>query len=216
MTPQELVAGAMLDRNQQANRLGIPQQMGAFANSLGMVPTPQQEALQDPIIGPETYGIGNLAKKAFPSAIGLGMAASNNINPMKLYHGTKGDFPAFDLKNAGASDPGLVGKAVYFTPTKEQADQFAKEAFYGSRKGGTPRTIEADVELSNPLIIQDGKLPDGRTLSQLHPNGISKESALAINNELINNGHDGVIFKLGDDVTQVAVFDPSKSVKSMK
>jgi hypothetical protein len=83
MTPQEMVANAMLEQNQQANRLGIPQQMGAFANSLGMVPSPEQEALADPLIGPETYGLGNMGKmaaKAAPIMIpgALGMISSHS------------------------------------------------------------------------------------------------------------------------------------------
>jgi hypothetical protein len=69
VTPQEMIANAMLDRNPQANRLGIPQQMGAFANSLGMIPTPEQEALQDPLIGPETYGLGRFGT-AMPMLLG--------------------------------------------------------------------------------------------------------------------------------------------------
>lgn len=82
MTPQELVANAMLERNPQANRLGIPQQMGAFANSLGMIPTPEQEALHDPLIGPETYGLGNMARKiapTLPGALGMMLYRGENV-----------------------------------------------------------------------------------------------------------------------------------------
>ena len=130
-----------------------------------------------------------------------------------LYHGTKSKFESFDVTKAGQSDPGLVGRAVYFTPTKQQAEQFARDPFYGGGKPGQARVISANVSLNNPFIIQDGKLPDGRFLTQVYPNGINKQTADALNKELIKQGYDGAIFKLGNDVTQVAVFDTSKISK---
>jgi hypothetical protein len=61
-----------------------------------------------------------------------------------LFHGTKsGKFTAFDLRNAGQSDPGLVGKAVYLTPSREQAASFAESPHYG--RGANPHVIEANA-----------------------------------------------------------------------
>jgi hypothetical protein len=118
MTPQELVAGAMLDRNQQANRLGIPQQMGAFANSLGMTPTPQQEALQEPLISPETYGIGTMLKKAAPMLPGaLGMT---------VFHGSPHKFDKFDLSKIGSGEGAQAyGHGLYFAENPAVAKKYA-------------------------------------------------------------------------------------------
>lgn len=125
-----------------------------------------------------------------------------------LYHGTKSKFGAFDLKRAGKSDPGLVGKAIYFTPSKEQAHSFANSPHYG--KGDTPRVVKASVHLEKPLEINDGKLPDGRSLTDIHPQGLTKHTANKFNKELKKKGHDGVVFKLGNEVSQVASFYTDK------
>jgi hypothetical protein len=126
------------------------------------------------------------------------------------YHGTKSpNFESFDLKKAGKSDPGLVGKAVYFTPEAEQAGSFAASQHYG--KGDAPAVIPAYLRMQNPAYITDGVLPDGRRLTDVHPSGITKQSAGAINRALKAAGHDGVIFRTGDgELMQAAVFDPSR------
>ena len=127
-------------------------------------------------------------------------------NPM--YHGTKVPVEAFDLRRAGVSDPGLVGRAVYGTPEREQAGMFAMSPHYG--RGDAPNVMPLYHGMRNPAIIQDGVLPDGRTLTEAHPRGITRESAAALNRELKAAGYDGAIFKLGDEVTQYAVFDPTR------
>lgn len=128
-----------------------------------------------------------------------------------LYHGTKSEFDVLDPKKTGVSDTGLLGEAVYFTPTKEQAEFFAKDPKSGV--GNKPRVIEAYADLKNPIIINDGVLSDGRRLTDLHPRGITKQTSSAINKELKKAGYDGAIFKIGGETTQVAVFD-SKNIKT--
>ena len=127
------------------------------------------------------------------------------------YHGTKGDFGAFDMSRAGASDPGLVGEAAYFSPGPELASHYAESARYGA--GDAPGVLPAKLRLQNPLVINDGLLPDGRSLSALHPAGITRESAGAIREELRGMGHDGVEFRIGGEPAQFAVFDP-KNIRS--
>jgi predicted GNAT family acetyltransferase len=126
------------------------------------------------------------------------------------YHGTKSAFDTFNLRNAGKSDPGLVGKAVYFTPSKEQASDYATSPHYGGA-GDTQRVMSLASDLKNPLIIEDGRLPDGRSLSRdIHPQGITRASGEAFRREIQKMGHDGVIFRVGGEDTQYAVFDPKK------
>lgn len=127
-------------------------------------------------------------------------------NPM--YHGTKAPVDAFDLRKAGKSDPGLVGRAVYGTPSGEQAGMFATSPHYG--RGDAPNVMPLLHRMRNPAIVQDGVLPDGRTLTQAHPSGITKESGAAIKKALQGAGYDGAVFKIGDEVTQYAVFEPNK------
>lgn len=136
---------------------------------------------------------------------------SSSVIPNPLFHGTKSEFDGFDLSKHGTSDPGVVGEGVYFTPNEAQARNFAESPHYGE-KGGTPRVIAAKVGLKNPAVIVEGVLPDGRTLTDVHPGGLTKESAAKINRELKANGHDGVVFQDADGtVTQVVAFDPKSA-----
>jgi hypothetical protein len=126
---------------------------------------------------------------------------------VKAYHGSKADVTGgFDLRRAGKSDPGLVGKAVYLSPEKEQASSFATSPHYGF--GDAPNVSQVQHGMKNPAIIEDGILPDGRRLSEVHPNGITKESAAALNKLLKSQGYDGAVFRVGGEDVQYAVFDP--------
>jgi len=135
-----------------------------------------------------------------------------------VFHGTKAEFDRFKLIDdvTMQSDPGLVGSGVYFTPSKEQAEEFAKNPLYGH--GDMPRVISARVGLKNPAIIQDGVLPDGRTLTEAHPRGITKESGKNVHEALKDAGYDGAIFQVSggrrgesgeSEITQVVTFDPT-------
>lgn len=129
-------------------------------------------------------------------------------NPLVVYHGTKGDVSTFDIKKAGASDPGLVGRAFYFTPSGEQASSFAESGMYG--RGDAPNVMPVYLSLKNPAIIRDGVLPDGRSLRDVHPQGITKSSAAAIRKDLARRSYDGAIFYLGDEATQFVAFNPNQ------
>jgi len=125
------------------------------------------------------------------------------------YHGSKSPIDAFDLDHAGKSDPGLVGKAAYFTSSREQAGDFATNRHYGS--GDAPNVTPAYLAMKNPAQIVDGVLPDGRRLSEAHPNGIQNWSADELESALRGAGHDGAIFKTAEgEPTQAAVYDTSK------
>lgn len=159
-----------------------------------------------------------VTKPQTPQTISAGVSQRGDT-PLRidgLYHGTKSSFENFDIAKAGQTDAGLVGKALYFTPTKEQALSFANNPFYGTKTGGEARIVEASVSLKRPLIIQDGHFPDGRSLTDIHKNGITKQSANAIEREIKSGGYDGVVFKLGDDITQVAVYDKGSIVNNQK
>lgn len=147
-------------------------------------------------------------QKAFWKWFGDSKAVDDQGRPLVVYHGTKSQFDRFDLKKAGASDPGLLGEAIYFTPSEDQARTFAESPHYG--KGDMPNVLTAYVSLQNPAIIEDGVLPDGRRLTDAHPNGISRQSGEALNKELKKAGYDGALFRSGADLMQVVAFDPDQ------
>jgi hypothetical protein len=159
--------------------------------------------------GPFTSGANSPDSLPMDEASRLARAREMNTDlDHTWYHGSKDDVPAFDLRKAGKSDPGLVGRAAYLTPSPGQASDFAMNPLYG--KGDSPNVMPLHTRMKNPAFVIDGVLPDGRTLTDAHPNGITKESAKALHDQFIKQGHDGVIFKTGDgEYTQAAVFDPS-------
>jgi hypothetical protein len=81
-----------------------------------------------------TYAVGPLAEEtaggqdAVMSEDGLARVRSLGFDTSNMmYHATKGGkFATPDLGRAGASDPGLVGRAVYLTPSVSQAEYFDK------------------------------------------------------------------------------------------
>jgi hypothetical protein len=75
------------------------------------------------------------------------------------------------------------------------------------------RIVRAEIQLKNPAYIDDGKLPDGRTLSEAHPNGITRESGNALRRSLVKAGYDGAVFRMGPnkEPMQYVAFSP-KSV----
>lgn len=124
------------------------------------------------------------------------------------YHGSKAAVDAFDLRKAGKSDPGLVGRGVYFAPDAEQAGMFALSPHYG--RGGAPNVMPVYLRMRNPAVVVDGVLPDGRRLTEAHPRGITKDSATALKRDLQRAGYDSVVFQTVDgELTQAATFDPA-------
>lgn len=140
--------------------------------------------------------------------------------PLVVFHGTAEQFSVFDAKRAGKAnpfDPGLIGPAFYFTASGEQAGLFgggaafrakAPEAAGGFGAGATVMPVYLSIQ--KPYYIQDGQLPDGRTLSELYPRGIEASIGSSLQREIKKAGHDGVIFRSDSDELQFVVFDPAQ------
>lgn len=143
-------------------------------------------------------------------------------NPIVVYHGTNRDFTSFDPNEAGVAtplDPGLIGPAFYFTVSEDQAEQFSLGAQFRDVQQGRATQEEGAVvmpvylSMKNPARIKDGRLPDGRMLSDLYPRGISAETGRALQDGFKAQGYDGVILSVGGGDEQFVVFDP-KQIKS--
>lgn len=156
----------------------------------------------------------NTASSAFKVWFGHSQVVDESGNPLICYHGTKTDIAAFSQQLAGSSDPGLLGKAFYFTPSRAAASEFATNRFYGTKKGEHPNVVPVYLSIQNPLRIHDGRLPDGRTLTDLHPNGISTRTAGLIQRQIKRLGHDGALFYLDHHIVQVVAFAPEQ-IKSV-
>ncbi|MFP0402600.1 hypothetical protein [Acinetobacter baumannii] len=151
--------------------------------------------------------------EAFKNWFGDSKVVDSEGNPLVVFHGTKSEFSIFDLKKAGKSDAGVVGKAFYFTPYKNQAENFAESPHYGS--GKQPNTLPVYLSLKNPAIIQDGIMPNGQNLMDAHKGALNAKSAAAIKKTLLKEGYDGALFKMGDDIIQIAAFHPEQIKSSV-
>lgn len=148
-------------------------------------------------------------KPAFKRWFGASKVVDAQGRPLVVFHGTKSDFNAFDIRKSGASDAGLVGRAFYFTTTREQAGDFAENKWYG--RGTSPNVMPVFVSITNPFYITDGILPDGRRLTDVHRNGISSESGASLKKLVRDSGHDGVIFRHSSgEISQVVAFAPAQ------
>jgi hypothetical protein len=76
---------------------------------------------------------------------------NSNKQPV-YYHGTKAVFDDFSPDFIGtAHDEGIYGRGFYFTPHKSLAQSYANSA----RNGTNPRVIAANLEMKNPLIMEN-------------------------------------------------------------
>lgn len=123
-------------------------------------------------------------------------------NPLVVYHGTNAEFDVFDIGRAGQTDPGLVGVGIYLSPDQRLAEGYGDNV------------IGAYASVTNPYVITDGTLPDGRSLLDAHGGALTEASAGSLNDEIRSSGHDGVIFMMDGEISQVVAFDPTQ-IKSV-
>ena len=130
--------------------------------------------------------------------------------PMVLYHGTTDNIRQFDLDHPNRLDSGYLGKAIYATPRKFLAENYANIKRSRFKKATEDKKIlELYVRLENPKTVNvnsdvKSKNKDG-----------GKAAANAYKDKLINEGHDGVIMvNDSGEIIEVAVFD-ANAVKSV-
>jgi hypothetical protein len=130
------------------------------------------------------------------------------------YHGSKSRFDIFDMSKAGTSDPGLAGPGLYFTMNPDDARSISENETFG--KGADPNVQTVYVALHNPFIISMGRLPDGRTVRDVHGGTvITRKGGDEIRKLAEEGGHDGVAFTDKDGAFRhVVVWSPSQ-VKSV-
>lgn len=156
-----------------------------------------------------------------------------------LYHGSPHkDIKEFDMKRAG-ENTSSGEKLLFFTDSKQMADDFSYERLEGSSKffqqrGKKGRVYEVDVEMKNPLDFRKLSDKDIDNILKLDEEGILTkqivQSYAKINHQLLkagltltsdslkNLGYDGLIAntgKAGHNSLEYAVVD-SKQAKIRK
>ncbi len=126
-----------------------------------------------------------------------------------VYHGTPTDFKKFDIKKAGTNtDSGMYGKGFYFTNSKIEAEQYAKD------KGFVKKVY---LDMKNPYTINSGKdIPDikvkAKTIKEMKL--ADKTYSERFTKHLKDKGYDGVIDNTMPTMKQYVVFD-SKQIKTI-
>jgi hypothetical protein len=74
-----------------------------------------------------------------------------NGNLMPMYHGTRGDFTVFDHGKTSSTSNNNSSVGFWFTPTEENAKNWAESTWYGS---GEPKAMETYLNMKNPKIYE--------------------------------------------------------------
>ena len=94
----------------------------ALRNRAWQPPTPDQEALQDPLIAPETYGAGSVLRKAM-----TGLAGGGAMLGQTVYHGSPHLFDKFDINKVGAGQGAQTyGHGLYMAENPAVAQTYAE------------------------------------------------------------------------------------------
>lgn len=155
-----------------------------------------------------------------------------------LYHGSPStDIEEFDIDRAGANTSSGE-KLIYFTDSKQMAEDFSYERLEGStnftqQRGKKGRVYEVDVEMKNPLDFRDLSDADIDNILKLDADGLLTRDlvqSLSANHQLLKAslnlsaenlkklGYDGMIAntgKAGHNSLEYAVVD-SKQTKIKK
>lgn len=156
-----------------------------------------------------------------------------------LYHGSpETDIEEFDMDRAG-SNTSSGEKLIYFTDSKQLAEDFSYERLEGSskyfqRRGKKGRVYEVDVEMKNPLDLRNLSDKDIDNILNLDVDGILTKDMVKMyaqkNHQLLKSGleltaeslkslgYDGLIAntgKAGHNSLEYAVVD-SKQAKIIK
>ena len=181
-----------------------------------------------------TYAPGK--STAHDKAIQRGKEAAQAEKGFKgtLYHGSPAtDIEEFDMSRAG-ENTSSGEKLIFFTDSKQMAEDFSYERLEGSskffqRRGKKGRVYEVDVEMKNPLDFRNLSDKDIDNLIKLDPDGLlTKEvvQRLSGNHQLLKTsldlsaenlkklGYDGLIAntgKAGHNSLEYAVVDSSQA-----
>ena len=145
----------------------------------------------------------------FKRWFGNSVVVNDDGSPMVLYHGTGDDIKSFDIDRAVSTTGNVTAVwGLFFTPNKDEASRYAMD-FHD--KGGN--VVPVYIRLTNPYKMPYTEF-DSHAMKVVR--GISQDQAVEeekqFRDELIQDGHDGIIIGRGKYIEYV-VFDP-KQVKS--
>jgi hypothetical protein len=160
---------------------------------------------------------------AFNRWFGDSKVVDENGDPLVVYHGTNADITEFKNAKIGARDPGFFGKGFYFTPSEDDALNYADSAAEADGKGEA-KAIPVYLSLQNPFVW-DMEAGDGAkaTLKALRDMGLERSfvrgDAASLGNSderrkfakaMASGGYDGVIVRDEDGFREIVAFSPTQ------
>lgn len=128
-----------------------------------------------------------------PAIYGQRVGASNT---MTLFHGTKGNFAAFELDHPNRMDFGWLGKGVYLTDSKELAKVYANV----KRGSDAPRILHVEVDEGR---FYEASIEDKWRISMEGP-----QAAREFSERLMKEGYIGARLDHTPNGFEYVVFDP--------
>ena len=125
-------------------------------------------------------------------------------SPLKVYHGTTGDFDKFDISNFGKTDEGYAGKGFYFTNDKNIASDYATNSIWNS----TPKLVDGGNVMPVYINIKNPYISDVYDISDTPMKGYKTTQ------QIKDMGHDGVIITHSSEANEYVAFNPNQ-IKSI-
>ena len=141
----------------------------AMRNRAWQPPTPDQEALQEPLIAPETYGAGSVLKKAM-----AGLAGGGAMLGQTVYHGSPHVFDKFDINKVGAGQGAQTyGHGLYMAENPAVAKVYAEDlGIRSAERMAMDHADEGDIAGSvDSLFSEITHGPQRRLLEALRNDG---------------------------------------------
>jgi hypothetical protein len=162
-----------------------------------------ENAISEPTALYQSAPVDQTQTPEFKAWFGGSKVVDADGRPLVVYHGTAGEFDAFD-RNAPTSHISLPG--FFFTPDVAIAEQFADGAAHRRKVAGDqPRIVPAYLSIKNPARLDYDDRTSGKMTSER-----TVRSDLA---EAKRNGHDGAVitgWADGSGDTQYVAFRPEQ------
>ncbi|CAN5813034.1 hypothetical protein BH20PSE1_BH20PSE1_00880 [soil metagenome] len=140
---------------------------------------------------------------AFKRWFGDSRVVDENSEPLRVYHGTADSFSEFELERPNRKDTGWLGEGFYFSSNPDTANA------YTVMKGGvSPNVMPVYLKIENPYYAT---VQEKERIMLAEKRG-DREAARKRTEELIKQGHDGIVLNYGEYAkeTEYVAFRPEQ------
>jgi hypothetical protein len=138
----------------------------------------------------------------FAEWFGDSKVVDSDGNPLVFYHGTGGDFDAFEKSSVKSNYDQSFG--FHFASDPEEASRYAPDLELGEKPGG--KVFQVYIKVSNPLIRDTGDQEPSMHVDLDRADIIKK----IVDSRKTDNPYDGVIAISSDGRKNVVAFDPAQ------